>query len=462
MKLPEASQRANANIRRLICIRMFFHARFYYPVFFLFFLEHGLTLVDFGILNAIWAITIIVLEVPSGALADTIGRKKLIIFAAICMVAEMLALLLAPMDGSSAVFFLFAHNRVISGVAEAAVSGADEALVYDSMKVAGREEEWTAIMAKVQRYTSWAFVFAMMTGSAFYASEFINELLQIIGFDVRFEKDTLIKFPIQLTLLSSAIVLVASIGMTDGMVQERKNSIWETIHESMRKTKVVAVWFWKSPMPFAILLGSMVLDNVIRKFLTVGAAYWKIIDYPVATFGLIASAMSLMGVITPSLAKILVKKNSPAQNFFFLCTVLAIGLFGIVEFIPYWGILPAAMLYFTYQCMNYFASIYLNKEAESEKRATVLSFRSLSTNLSYGFVCILFALLFRRIEKENVDNGIKSTEMGGQDAQFTEGISYSQFIEGISWSPWYFLFTLALVIILYRIRFAKKIQTPQE
>ena len=42
--------------------------------------------------------TIILLEVPSGALADTIGRKKLIVFAALCMVAEMLALLLAP-DG---------------------------------------------------------------------------------------------------------------------------------------------------------------------------------------------------------------------------------------------------------------------------------------------------------------------------------------------------------------------------
>ena len=66
-----------------------------------------------------------------GALADTIGRKRLIVIAALCMVIEMLALLIAPMHGGCH-FFLFALNRIISGVAEAAVSGADEALAYDS------------------------------------------------------------------------------------------------------------------------------------------------------------------------------------------------------------------------------------------------------------------------------------------------------------------------------------------
>ena len=125
-------RQVKSNISRFICFRMFFNARFYYPVFALLFLEHGLTWEEFGILNGIWAISIILLEVPSGALADTIGRKRLIVLAALCMMIEMLALLFAPMNGGSSVFFLFALNRIISGVAEAAVSGADEALAYDS------------------------------------------------------------------------------------------------------------------------------------------------------------------------------------------------------------------------------------------------------------------------------------------------------------------------------------------
>ena len=66
------------------------------------------------------------------------------------MVIEMLALLLAPMNGGSTVFLLFALNRIISGVAEAAVSGADEALAYDSLKQAGRENEWGDVLEKAQ------------------------------------------------------------------------------------------------------------------------------------------------------------------------------------------------------------------------------------------------------------------------------------------------------------------------
>ena len=75
-------------------------------VFALFFLEHGLSWEEFGILNGIWAISIILLEVPSGALADNIGRKRLIVIAALCMVIEMLALLIAPMHGAPPYFFL--------------------------------------------------------------------------------------------------------------------------------------------------------------------------------------------------------------------------------------------------------------------------------------------------------------------------------------------------------------------
>ena len=97
---------AATNLKFFICFRMFFNARFYYPVFAIYFLEHGLTWEEFGILNGIWAITIILLEVPSGSLADTLGRKRLLVLAGICMVLEMLALLFAPMDGSAWVFSL--------------------------------------------------------------------------------------------------------------------------------------------------------------------------------------------------------------------------------------------------------------------------------------------------------------------------------------------------------------------
>lgn len=137
---PKLKKIARRNLRAFIVFRMFFTARFYYPVYALLFLDYGLTLEQFGILNGIWAVTIVVLEVPSGAFADTLGRKKLLIVTGICMMLEMLVLLVAPINGGTLMFVLFAANRILSGIAEAAASGADEALAYDSLKAAGQED----------------------------------------------------------------------------------------------------------------------------------------------------------------------------------------------------------------------------------------------------------------------------------------------------------------------------------
>lgn len=439
-----------ANVRRFICFRMFFNARFYYPVFALFFLEHGLTWEEFGILNGIWAVSIIFLEVPSGALADTIGRKRLLVGAALCMVIEMLALLIAPMQGGSTVFVLFALNRIISGVAEAAVSGADEALAYDSLKEAGREQEWGEILEKAQRLTSLAFFFAMMTGSAFYDSSFVNHCLHLAGIDYAFSASTLVKAPVVLTFLSSLIVLTAAMGMKEKRGALKTSDFAETIRRSFRITISGGSWVWRTPLPFGILLASMTLDNVIRQFLTIASAYWSVIDLPLATFGLVASGMSLMGYFVPRIAKRMAEHRTPAQNFFVLCVLLMIGLLGISKAIPFWGILPAVLLYATMQSMNYLSSRYLNEQAPSDRRATVLSFRGLSTNLSYGAVSLLYSSLIAWIKLKGVNPVVAASQDNQQDAVF---------VEALGWFPWYFSITALASILIFRFRFSPKNET---
>ena len=442
----DAKTRAMRNLKFFICFRMFFNARFYYPVFAIYFLEHGLTWEQFGILNGIWAITIILLEVPSGSLADTLGRKRLLVLAGICMVLEMLALLFAPMDGSTWVFSLFAINRIISGVAEAAASGADEALAYDSLKEAGMEKEWGKVLEKAQRYTSLAFFFAMMTGSAFYDSEFVNTCLSFLGFEYSVSDETTIKIPVFLTFLSSLIVLGAALGQRE-TVQTSNQGALEAIRLSLRKTKVAGVWILTTALPFGILLAAMILDSIIRQFLTIASAYWSVIELPLWTFGLVASCMSLMGLFVPRLARLLADRNSPAFNFFLLCAVLTAGLFGIGYAFPLWGILPAALLYASMQSMHYLTSRYLNEEASSEQRATVLSFKGLSTNLSYGAVSLLYSGLMAWIKSGEIDPIAMGRKMTEQD---------SVFVQALGWFPWYFLCTLGLVVLVYRFRFGKK------
>src|SRR5262245_60770726 len=124
---------AERNVRLFIAFRVLFNSRFYYAVFAVMFLDYGLSVEQFALLNVVWAFSIVLLEVPLGAVADHIGRKKTIVAASFLMVLEMCLLAFAPFGNPGLLFAMFVGNRILSGAAEACASGADEALAYDSL-----------------------------------------------------------------------------------------------------------------------------------------------------------------------------------------------------------------------------------------------------------------------------------------------------------------------------------------
>lgn len=438
-------QIATRNVRAFTLFRMFFSARFYYPVYALLFLDYGLTLEQFGILNGIWAATIVLCEVPSGALADTIGRRNLLIATGICMIVEMAVLLVAPVGGGGWLFTFFLINRIVSGFAEAAASGSDEALTYDSLKAAGQEDRWGHVLERVQRDTSIAFFFAMMTGAAVYDPDMVNALLGFLGVAWHAEQADLVKLPIALTFISGLVVLAMAFRMRE--CTGREHASWTaTVAESTRTTLAAGKWILVTPLAFGILLAVMSLDNIIRLFLTLASEYWNVIDLPIASFGLIGSGMAIIGMIVPRFARKLSDTNTPLKNFLLICVLVFIGLFGLGLAIPYWGIVPAVCLFVAMHFMNFFVSRYLNEAAPSEQRATVLSFKGLSTNFAYGCAAIFYSGL------------IAAVKTGEDPMAFANDIAYQKhvFIESLQFFPWYFLAAVALVFVVHRLRFWKK------
>ena len=101
---PSLETIARRNIRHFLIFRVLFNARFYYPVFAVIFLDFGLTLEQFAMLNAIWAATILLAEVPSGSLSDLMGRKSMMVFTASLMVIEMAVWAWAPTGNPQLLF----------------------------------------------------------------------------------------------------------------------------------------------------------------------------------------------------------------------------------------------------------------------------------------------------------------------------------------------------------------------
>src|SRR5260370_25582112 len=102
--MPSSSTSADRNWRRFVLFRVLFNSRFYYPVLAVLFLDLGLSVTEYTMLNLAWALAIVFTDVPAGALADRFGRKPLIVAATLCMIGEMLLLLLAPQNGGLTLF----------------------------------------------------------------------------------------------------------------------------------------------------------------------------------------------------------------------------------------------------------------------------------------------------------------------------------------------------------------------
>ncbi|MGD9180910.1 MAG: MFS transporter, partial [Desulfobacterales bacterium] len=213
--LPQTSPFKLRNIRLFIAFRIFFNCRFYYPVFTILFLDYGLTLEQFALLNAAWAATIVLLEVPSGALADTVGRKNLLVSTGVLMVIEMILLCFAPRGNPDLLFAIFLVNRILSGAAEASASGADEAIAYDTLKEAGDIKDWPRVLEKQMQLRSVAFIISMSLGAAVYDPNLMQRVAGWLGFNVHFTQDITLRIPPFLTLLMAILTLLSVLLMRE-------------------------------------------------------------------------------------------------------------------------------------------------------------------------------------------------------------------------------------------------------
>ena len=103
----------------------------------------GIYLAQIGLLEGIYHATSIVCEIPSGAAADLLGRKRCMILSNICIAVSCVIMLFSKSFGCFAVSF------VVQALGNNLNSGSEEALVYDSMKCLGQEEHYMGVYGRI-------------------------------------------------------------------------------------------------------------------------------------------------------------------------------------------------------------------------------------------------------------------------------------------------------------------------
>lgn len=443
------------NIRLFIAFRVFFNARFYYPVFTILFLDYGLTIEQFALLNTVWAITIVCTEVPSGALADLLGRKQLLVLTSVLMIVELSVIAFVPVANINLVFWAFLINRILSGLAEAMASGADEAIAYDSLVEEGDPDHWPRVLSLQMRIKAMAGIISMTVGALLYDSNMVNRILHWFGFMTTIDQETSMRFPVYLTLVLAFLALRSTLKMQEsgnGRKTASNHISKTTVWEAGRMTLQAGLWIIQTPFALAIILFGMMYDHVLRMIITLTSQYFRLIELPEASFGVIMAVLSVLGLLVPKVAEYMVEKFTPVQNSGWLALITLMALWGLTGFIPYLGVIPMALVIIGLMLTSFFTSHYLNKITSSEQRATVLSFKGLAFNLAYGIIGVLFALLMLRLRA--------STQT--LHPEWSKGLIENEaFRLSISWFPWYGLVLIG-VLALYCFYLLRNISAHKE
>jgi MFS family permease len=99
--------------------------------------ERGLTLGQAFLFEAVFSAAVIATELPMGMVADRFGRRIALILGGFCVVFGFLAF-----GWGTSLYVLIAAYALLA-LAETNFSGADTAMLYDSLKATGRDRDFT-------------------------------------------------------------------------------------------------------------------------------------------------------------------------------------------------------------------------------------------------------------------------------------------------------------------------------
>ena len=362
---PTPDALLDRNVPLFIAYRLFFNLRFYYPVFALFYLDAGITLEQFGWLQGLWSLSIIACEVPSGIIADLIGRRKTLRLGAFLAVVEMIVF-----AGSSGLVG-FAVNRVLSGFNESLVSGADSALLYDTLKSRGREVEYKEILGRAQFYSLTFGAVATISGSYLYSLD--------------------IRLPIWVTAGCMVLTFFCSLLLYEPPREAMSvalTSQWRMLTRSL--SDILA-----DPQLLFLIALVFVADSSVRLVLVHSSLYYQAIVIPVVWFGVVGVGVRLLSSLSSKYAYRIDRRLGFGWSMAAAFMIMLLAFIGLCWMIPWYGMIFIALLTAAMVFVSLLVEGEINQRIASERRATILSLKSITLNIGFGLGMPIFTALAR-------------------------------------------------------------------
>ena len=331
----------------------------------------GLTLVQISLIESIMIFTIFLMEVPTGVLADRVGRKWSIF-------ASTLLLL------SGEFIFIFARSyewyiliALLTGTGFAFASGAVEALVYDSLPPKNREDAMKRVMGRLNSWGQIAFVIAPICGGLIIGDAHAEDFIPAIALTAA---SLFIGVIVCLTLREPAIDTSEK---KPGSVELFRDGVALLRHHRRLRRLALLVVF-TAPFTGAIVT-------------TLGPPY--LVQNSVSPFAvsLSLSLGSLLAAVTQRYAYKLEAWLGQARAIAILI-LLPAAMYWILAAVvgPIATLLVVILIYGVNDMKAPLFSAYQNALIESKNRATVLSLISMFTSLFLALGLPVYAALAER------------------------------------------------------------------
>ncbi len=347
--------RLSANISKLYLIKVAKWFMLYMPIVVPFYKANGLGMKDVMLLQGVYSITIVILEIPSGYFADVLGRKKTIIIGTLMGFLGFLTYSL------SFGFWGFLIAESILGIGQSFISGSDSAMLYDTLLDMKREGDYIKYEGRMTSFGNLAEAVAGTLGG----------LLAAVSVRYPYIAQTFISF----IAVPTSLLLVEP-SRHKRLLKMRFKEIFSIVKFSLFEDK---------PLQRNILFSSIIGTATLTMAWFV-QPFFEHINLALHWYGILWTMLNLTVGLVAFIAYKIESRLGPVQSVVLIAVLVPAGYISLHFFHSAYALSILFVFYIVRGFATPVLKDYINKMTGSETRATVLSVRNFFIRLNFSVI----------------------------------------------------------------------------
>lgn len=352
--------RAERNIAVYSGFRFFISMLIIGPILVPFMLFKGLSYSQIMLLQSISAIAVFLFEIPTGAVADKLSRRLSLMLSGIFAVTGLLFYIVFDS------FLLFAVAEIMFGIGMTFSSGADSAILYESLDRLNRTREYQ----KIEGHSASLIFIGQAVGSVI--SSFLYTRNPYL--------------PFWISVINLLIAASLSLGFFDPSREKSEHTY--ILHVITSCTIAI-----KTPRIFWTVLFAAFMGFITRVSYWLYQPFFQQVNIEVKWFGLIFFGFNMVAAFS---SKMLVRRyydHRPRHVMLWLAGLMVISFALPALIVMPWVIVVLALQQIVRGLYRPTLRFYINHQIKDAYRATVISLVSLSASLGFALLSPLVGML---------------------------------------------------------------------